>query len=437
MARRKQAQPQFKKISLGNDLTVLLERNVHAMGLSIGIWVKAGTRDEKLNEAGISHFLEHMVFKGTERRRADEITRSVERVGGEFNAFTAREYTCFHLMLLKRDFELGMDILSDVVTSSIFDGVEFDREKKVILQEIAMVEDTPEEVAQDLYFELIYGKHGLGRNILGTTNSIRKMKRGDLIRYFRRYYRPENLVISVAGDITEARLKRALSPLKKKIWPGRTQRSVRQERVLKRAPAIRDGVWWKVDQTEQAHIVWGVGAPEYASRDQAAALLIANYLGGGMSSKLFQEIREKSGLAYTVYASQQAFIDSGVMTIYAATSPGQVSKCLGMIEDAALALCAKELTPEEIREVKESIKGALLLSSDSVESTMTANAIDEIYFGKYYSIADICREVDEITARDVIRVARKIFGAGKRSILVYGPKPTAAMRKRLQPKIIR
>ena len=190
-----------KRTVLKNGLTVLTERLPGFKTLSIGIWVRAGTRHEKPREAGISHFLEHMVFKGTEKRTSAEITREVERVGGEFNAFTTREFTCFHITLLNRDLELGMEILSDILMGSTFDAEEFEREKKVILQEIAMVEEAPEEVAQDLYYELLYGKHGLGRSILGTENSVRKMKRADLLRYFRKHYRPDNMIVSVAGDV--------------------------------------------------------------------------------------------------------------------------------------------------------------------------------------------------------------------------------------------
>jgi predicted Zn-dependent peptidase len=421
------------KFTLTNGLTVLVEKQPWAKGLSIGIWVKVGTRHEQLRESGISHFLEHMVFKGTEKRRADEITRAVERVGGEFNAFTTREYTCFHITLLQRDFEMGMEILSDIVMSSTFDPEELEREKKVILQEIASTHENPEELAHDIFYELIFGRHGLGRSILGNENSIRKMKRKDLIRVFREYYRPENMIISVVGNVTIPRLKKSLHALRKKIWPGRRMEKKGVRRALSAAPKIREGLWWVKRPTDQAHIVWGVESPKYTHRDQPAILLLASYLGGGMSSYLFQEIREKNGLAYSIYSNLNTYFDSGVLSVYAATNPSQVPMCLRLIEEAIQKLCTVPLAEEDLNEVNESLKGTLLLSCDSVESVMQANAIDQIYFDKTFSVEDVCEELDGVTPKDVMRVARKVFGPGKRSILVYGSKPSLSIRKKLNP----
>lgn len=433
-----------KKFTLNNGLTVLLEQETWARGVSIGIWVRVGTRHEKPNQAGISHFLEHMVFKGTEKRKALEITRAVERVGGEFNAFTTREYTCFHITLLNRDFELGMEILSDIVMSSTLEQEELDREKKVILQEIAMVEENPEEQAQDVFFEHLYGKHGLGRSILGTENSVRKMNRSDLLKVFRNYYSPENIVISVVGDVTLSRVKKSLRPLRKRVWLGRKEvlnrnrlKNADQKRFFTAAPQVRDGLWWVVKPTEQAHIVWGVEAPHFTHKDQPAILLLAAYLGGGMSSYLFQEIREKKGLAYNVYTSLNTFRDSGVFSIYAATSPSQVATCLSVIETSLQKMCTTLLTEEDLQEVKESMKGTLLLSCDSVESVMQGNAIDELYYGKMFSVEEVCAELDRVTQKDILRVSRKLFGLEKRSILVYGPKPSPTIQKKLKPTMVR
>lgn len=423
-----------KRTVLKNGLTVLTERLPGFKSLSIGIWVRAGTRHEKPREAGISHFLEHMVFKGTLKRTAAEITREVERVGGEFNAFTTREYTCFHITLLNRDLELGMEILSDILMGSTFDAEEFEREKRVILQEIAMVEEAPEEIAQDLYYELLYGKHGLGRSILGTANSVRKMRRSDLIRYFRKHYRPDNMIVSVAGDVSPARVTRSLKQLTKRNWPDRPKRALsKREDGFQPSPKIRDGFWWIKRPTEQAHIVWGVEVPKYSSRDQTALVLMASYLGGGMSSYLFQEIREKQGLAYTVYSSLNTFSDSGTFHVYVGAPGGQVATCLKIIEEGAVRLCHQKITQEELDEVRESLKGMMLLSSDNAESIMQSNAVDEIYFRELYPIEQICEELDEVTPADIKRVARKIFSHRKRSILVYSPRPSTTVRRKLKP----
>lgn len=423
-----------RRTVLRNGLTVLTERTPGFRSLSIGIWVRAGTRHERPHEAGVSHFLEHMVFKGTETRTASQITREVERVGGEFNAFTTREYTCFHITLLDRDLDLGMEILSDIVMGSTFDPIELERERKVILQEIAMVEESPEEISQDLYFELLYGKHGLGRSILGSDHSVRKMRRADLMRYFKKHYRPDNVIVSVAGNVPHSKIMHSLKSLAKRNWPGRNPKKVSaRELGFQPAPKIRDGLWWISRPTEQAHIVWGVEAPKYTSREQAAVLLLASYMGGGMSSHLFQEIREKNGLAYTIYSNLNSYFDSGVFSVYVGSAPGQTATCLRLIEEAAIRLCTSLMPEEELQEVKDSVRGMMLLSTDNVESLMQSNAIDEIYFGEVYSVDQVCLEVDKVTVSDIRRVARKIFGPGKRSILVYGPRPSPTVRRKLKP----
>lgn len=423
-----------KRTVLKNGLTVISERLPGFKTLSIGVWVRAGTRHEKPGEAGISHCLEHMVFKGTEKRTAAQITREIERVGGEFNAFTAREYTCFHITVLARDLELSIDILSDILMGSTFTAEEFEREKKVILQEIAMVEEVPEEIAQDLHFEMLYGRHGLGRSILGTEHSVRKLRRSDLLRYFRKHYRPDNMIVSIAGDVSPARVLRSLKQLSKKNWPGRpVKRLSRKEEGFEPAPAVREGLWWIKRPTEQAHIVWGVDCPKITSRDQSALVLLASYLGGGMSSYLFQEIREKHGLAYTVYAGLNMFSDSGTLHVYLGANVSQVGNCLRMIESAVMRLCTTKITEEELLEAKESLKGTMLLSSDSAESIMGSNAVDEIYFEEIFSTEKVCREIDEVTVNDVKRIARKIFGDRRRSILVYGPSPSPTQKKKLNP----
>lgn len=297
-----------------------------------------------------------------------------------------------------------------------------------------MVEESPEEMAQDLYYEMLYGKHGLGRSILGTENSVRKMRRSDVLRFFRKHYRPDNMIVSIAGDVTPARVAKCLKALSKRTWPDRPTRPLsKREEGFELAPKIREGLWWIKRPTEQAHIVWGVEAPRYSSRDHAALILIASYLGGGMSSLLFQEIREKAGLAYTIYSSLSTYFDSGNLHVYVGAPVGQVATCLRIIESAALKLCTQRISEEELSEVKESLKGSMLLSADSAESTMQSNAIDEIYFGECHSIEETCQQLDLVTAAEIRRVAKKVFGTGKRAILVYGPRPSTTVRRKLKP----
>lgn len=429
------ARPRFAKFVLDNGLTVLVERHPEFRSLSMGMWVKVGTRHELPRVAGISHFLEHMLFKGTEKRTPLAIAREVDRVGGEFNAFTAREYTCFHLLLLDRDLPLGIDILSDVLLNSTFNAEEVERERKVILQEISMVNESPEELLFDAYFELIYGRHGLGRPILGSESSVKRMRRKDLLHYFRTHYRPDQMIFSLAGDVDPAVVKRRLGELRKQHWPERprSRRDIpaAEQAVLDSpAPTPKAGLWWLTRPAEQVHIVWGVPGLSYSARDRFAMLLLNVYLGSGMSSTLFQEIREKKGLAYTVYSSVAAFVDSGLFTIYAATGVGQVAVCLKLIEECVAKTERDLLKEDDLQMIKDNLKGTILLSADDVENRMSSIAKNEIFHRGYHTPEELCRWIDAVTAVDIRRVARKLFKAN-RSIACLGPKPPKSLLDKL------
>lgn len=432
------SKPAFKKTVFKNGLTLVTERHPEFRSLSMGIWVKVGSRHESKREAGMSHFLEHMLFKGTQKRSALEISREIDRVGGEFNAFTSREHTCFHILLLDRDAKLGLEILSDILLNSQFDSSELERERRVILQEIAMVDDSPEELAHDLFYEKIYGNHGLGQPILGSTASIKRFSRADVVRFFREFYRPEEIVIAVAGDISHATVAKAIRGMIRSKWPGRKPRvSTEVRRALHaRAPKLQPGFWWAQRPSEQVHLVWGVEGPPYHSKDRFAAFLLNVYLGGGMSSTLFQEIREKNGLAYTVYSSFSPYLDSGVFLIYAATGLAQVPLCLALIERCVDAAKKDLLTPQELGLIKDNLKGSILLSSDNVESRMSSIARNEMLMGKNVSVKEVCAQIDAVTPEDIRRVARKIFRSNSRSVLALGPKPSSTLKRRLKPKMI-
>ena len=429
----------FKKTVFPNGLTLLSERHSAFRSVSIGVWVKVGTRHEAPREAGVSHFLEHMLFKGTDSRSALDIARQVDQVGGDFNAFTSRENTCFHILMLDRDLKLGVDILSDVLLNSNFNPEELERERKVILQEIAMVDESPEELAHDLFFEMVYGKHPLGRPILGTERSIKQMKRADVLKFFRKFYRPENIVISVAGPVNHSQLIKLFKPLTKKEWPGRPRSTQEKKATPVSAlvghvpPRMKEGFIWMERPTEQVHLIWGVPGTSYSSKDRFAALLLNIYLGGGMSSQLFQEIREKKGLAYTIYSYLTPFVDSGIFSVYVATQMQNVLLCLKLIEESADRLQKDLLTEEELNILKNNLKGSILLASDDVESRMSSIAKNEIFLGEYSSPDAVCKAIDEVTPQEVRRVARQLLSRDGRSLLAVGPKPSRPILTKLKP----
>jgi predicted Zn-dependent peptidase len=413
--------PKFGKTVFHNGLTLLTERHPEYRSISMGAWVKVGTRHERPRESGVSHFLEHMLFKGTDGRSALDIAREVDHVGGDFNAFTAREYTCFHLLLLSRDTDLGLKILGDVILNSNFESEELERERKVILQEIAMVEEAPEELVHDIFFELAYssgGSHGLGRPILGSESSIRRLKRREILGFFRKHYRPDQLIISIAGNISHEKIVRKLRPLiGHPRWPGRPEGPVSPKSMgYEKAPKVREGCWWVVRPTEQVHVVWAVQGTTYDHADRFPAFLLNAYLGGGMSSQLYQEIREKKGLAYSVYSSLSAFKDSGVFSVYAATSMNQVGTCLRLIEESAYRLQRELLPASELKVIQDYLKGTILLSADSVENRMESIAKNEIFMGKYVSVDEVCKMIDAVTPQDLRRVARKFFKPDRRTV---------------------
>jgi predicted Zn-dependent peptidase len=417
--------PQFRKTVFENGLTLLTERMPGFRSVSMGAWVKTGTRHETGKEEGVSHFLEHMLFKGTRKRTALDIAREVDQVGGDFNAFTGREHTCFHLFLLDRDASLGGDILADVILNSTFDAKELERERKVILQEIVMVDESPEEFAHDLYYEQIFPEHGLGKPILGTERSIKKMKRNEILGYFRNRYRPEDLIISVAGNVSHETMTRYLKPLMSKRWPGRKPLAKQPDHESERSlevPRFEPGKWWSDRKLEQVHLIWGVRGPQATSRDRYAAYLLNVYLGEGMSSTLFQEIREKRGLAYTVYSAMSAFEDTGVFSVYAATAPEHARLCLELIEECMEKVRKNGIKKSELETVKNNVKSNILLSSDSVESRMLSIARNELTFGRQIGLDEVCREIDAVTLDQVKALAQKLLDGSERAIFAMGPK---------------
>lgn len=419
----------FKKSLLDNGMVLVTESIPNFQSLSIGVWVAAGTRHEAKGEEGLSHFLEHMMFKGTSNRSALDIALAVDRVGGEFNAFTSREYTCFHLLLLARDLRLAADVMADVLLNSTFSNEEIERERKVILQEISMVEDNPEELVHDVFFEQAFGGHPLGKPILGDPKVIEKFDRATVVSYFRRHYSPKQIVLSVAGDVSHEDARRQLNRFfnrgRRKNWPVSTPRKFNMNR-----PKVHPGISLLRRDLEQAHLIIGFPGLSHSDERRFAAFLLNTYLGGGMSSALFQEIREKRGLAYTIYSSLAPFSDAGLFSVYVGTSPDEVDTCLEIMGRELAKLRKTKLDSTVVDILKDNLKGTILLNSDSVENRMTSIAKNEMFFGRYLSMRDATKAIDRVTAAEIQLVARRLLKPEKLILSVMGPQKSGQGLKR-------
>lgn len=394
------------------------ERHPNKNGYALGVLFRFGSKGEPDRLAGLAHFLEHMFFKGTKGRSAEAIVREIESTGGEINAFTEREYTCYHVTGLKTDLARGADVLCDILLYSTFPPAEIDRERKVILQEIAATEENPEELVFDAFFERAFGRRGLGTRILGTAQTLKRIKRRNLIEATHRYYSPDQWVVSVAGNVKHETLVARL----------RSLIPVSRRRKGRKAPphsnsVFRAGRWWAIQNSEQAHMVVGFQSPKLSTRERLAAGLLNVYLGSGMSSVLFQDVREKSGLAYSVYTYFFPFTELGVFTVYAATNPSQVNVCLSIIAQS-LARTTQELMTEDMLDaVKTNLKGNILLTADDLESRMLSIGRNEVFYSHYLSPEEVCDMIDELTPQEIRRVARKLKLAdfSQSAVMVVSP----------------
>jgi predicted Zn-dependent peptidase len=375
----------------------------------VGIWVNVGSRDETPAVAGASHFLEHLLFKGTTRRSALEISSSIEAVGGEMNAFTSKEYTCFYARVIDTDLPMAIDVVSDLITSSIVSALDVDAERKVVLEEIAMRDDDPSDLVHDLYAETYYGDTQLGRPILGTVDSIKTMSRNAVFNYYKKRYLPQDLVVAVAGNIKHKKVvemvERALSADGFLDVKGAPQ--IRGNDVLRKSKQTPVGIITR--KTEQAHMFYGMeGVARHDDRRFAMGIL-ASALGGGMSSRLFQEIREKRGLAYSVYAYAQQFAGSGQIGFYAGCNPTKAIEVIEIIREVLADVAEHGMTHEEIDRAKGAVRGSLVLSQEDSGSRMSRIGKNEIVYGHVMGFDEILKEISSVTHEDVRKVASEFL----------------------------
>jgi len=409
-----------RRTVLPSGLRIVTEEVSSVRSAAVGIWVNIGSRDEAPATAGASHFLEHLLFKGTPSRNALEISSAIESVGGEMNAFTSKEYTCFYARVIDTDLPMAVDVISDLITSSIVTAEDVDAERKVVLEEIAMRDDDPSDLVHDLYAETYYGDTALGRPILGTIDSINNMSRSTVFNYYKKRYLPQDLVVAVAGNIKHKRVvamvEEALSRDNFLDVQGTPQ--IRPNTPVKRGKQGRVGIIYR--KSEQAHMFYGMEGVARNDDRRFTMGVLSSALGGGMSSRLFQEIREKRGLAYSVYSYAQQFAGSGQIGFYAGCNPTKATEVINIIQEVLGDVASNGMSHEEIERAKGAVRGSLVLSQEDSASRMSRIGKSEIVYGDIMGFDEILKAVARVTPEDV-RVIASEFLTKTPTLGVVGP----------------
>jgi predicted Zn-dependent peptidase len=399
-----QSEPrEIQKSVLPNGLVAITEPMTHMHSVSVGIWINAGSRREPAEVNGISHFIEHMVFKGTERRSAEQIAREVDSVGGMLDAFTAKEMTCFNAKVLPEHLPLAFDVLSDLVLRPLFTEEDVTKEKSVVLEEIKMDQDNPDYLVHEIFMQNFWREHPLGRPILGTPETVARFH-GDAVRsFFRRGYAPNNIVITAAGQLRHEQLldlaTRAFGELER-VPDDRADAAPRPQAPI--TPRHKR-------ELEQVHLVIGVPSHPITHEQRFAVSILNNILGGGMSSRLFQNIREQQGLVYAVFSELNPYRDAGLLSIYAGTALDKAARVVSSVMDEFRRLKQEPITEEELRRTKDHLKGSLLLSLESTGSRMSNLARQEMYFQRFFSTDEIIASVERVTREEVQQLAQEFF----------------------------
>jgi predicted Zn-dependent peptidase len=398
---------------LDNGIRVITERIPSAHSVSIGFWVENGSRHEKPSQNGISHFLEHMLFKGTRKRSSLDIAKEIDSVGGVLNGFTSREYSCYYAKVLARKLPLAMDLLADIVLNSIFDADEIEKERKVILQEIFMLEDAPDDNIHDLFSQAIWTNHPLGLPILGTRDTVGEISRDGMLGIMAAQYCGRNTLICAAGNLQHEQIVNQLADLFSGVESGKRVPS-------SLAPSCRRGTNLLEKDLEQAHICLGTGALSQNHPDRFKLYLLNTILGGSMSSRLFQKVREDAGLAYSIYSYLNCHSDSGALVVYAGTSPEDAPEVVDIVLAEIRRLKKEQVTTEELHSAREQLKGNLLLSMESTDNRMTRLAKNEIYLGRQTSLKEITGELNRIRRKDLLVLADAILNDDSLNLQVIG-----------------
>ena len=399
---------------LPSGLTILTEEMQHIRSISIGIWIKTGSRHEDAEANGISHFVEHMVFKGTETRTAEDIARQVDSIGGNMDAFTAKECICFTVKVLDEHLPIALDVLSDLVLHPVFDVKDIVRERGVIMEEIKMDEDSPDYLVHEIFTQNFWRDHPLGKPILGTKETVRRFEQPLVLDFYRQRFTPGNLIVSAAGNVNHEKFVELVA---KKFQHLKPVKNGFREAPPQISPRI---VLRNKKSLEQVQICVGVPAYPIAHDKRYPSYILNTLLGGGMSSRLFQNIRERQGLAYAIYSELNPYRDTGCLSIYAGTSLESASKVVESIVQEFRNLKTDSVPAEELRRAKDQLKGSLMLSLESSTARMSNLARQEMYFERFFGLDEIIDRIEAVTVNDLTAMANEFFHTDKIAVTVLG-----------------
>jgi predicted Zn-dependent peptidase len=398
-----------------NGVTVLLEPIEGVVSVSVGLWIKAGSRDERADQLGYAHFIEHMLFKGTKNHTARDIARIVDRVGGQHNAATNREYTCYYINVVSDYLDLALQLLAEMYYDSLFDTGELEKEKNVVMEEIRMYEDTPDELIHDVFMDCMLKGHPLGHTPLGTNESIRKTTRESMLGFFEEQYRNDNIIVAIAGNFEKGAAENIVGN-----YFSRSSGKPAAPIAAPQPPSRVDYHHIEKKDLEQVHFCLGADGINRDDDDRWALYILSTILGGSMSSRLFQNVREKEGISYTIYSFYSSYRDSGVFGIYCATLPEKYARAVELIVAECRDIIGAGITDEELQDAKDFLKGNLALSLESVDVRMGWLAKDEITFQKNFTFKDIIDSINRVTQEDFRRICDRVFGRKKLSVVSVG-----------------
>lgn len=404
----------YKYQTLKNGLTIVGEEIPYLKSVSLGIWINTGSRLESEKESGVSHFIEHMLFKGTTNRTSKELAREIDNLGGVINAFTSKECTCFYVKLLDEHINIGIDVLSDMILNSRFDELDIKKEKSVILEELKMYEDSPDDLVYDLLLENIYKDHSLGMNILGDRQSLKNLKRESILDYYNEYYVPNNSIISICGNFKFEEIVKQIEE-KFKTWQPKSVDTTTTK------PNFNPCIVKKNKDIEQVNLAINLDAiPMTNNREVYALSVVNNVFGGSISSRLFQKIREEKGLAYSIYSSQTLYEDCGELGIFASTSTENIQEVYKYILEEIELIRNEYISPQEIHESKEQLKGSYMLDLESTSSRMMSNGKNLLMRNKVDDEQDIIDYINAVEYDDVVKIIKKVFNTENMGVCIVG-----------------